>query len=94
MSKVKQELRVITYMCPTHPVELYELVLELLEGSLDCHAVLQYESRSPGPIPGRPDPFSTNKIDLGMNFCSYSILLFYMFLKLTTTLPWGREHVC
>ncbi|CAH0715463.1 unnamed protein product, partial [Brenthis ino] len=64
MSKVKQELCVITYMCPTHPVELYELVLELLEEALDCHAVLQYESRSPGPIPGRPDPFSTNKVDL------------------------------
>ncbi|XP_034832011.1 phosphonates-binding periplasmic protein-like [Maniola hyperantus] len=64
MSVGKLELRVATYMCPTHPVELYELILELLEDAVDCHAVLQYESRSPGPIPGRPDPFTNNKIDL------------------------------
>lgn len=64
MSDEKQDLRVITYMCPTHPVELYELILELLETAIDCHTVLQYESRSPGPLSGRPDPFINNKIDL------------------------------
>ena len=68
MSGEKQDLRVITYMCPTHPVELYELILELLEKAIDCHSVLQYESRSPGPLSGRPDPFINNKVDLGMLF--------------------------
>lgn len=65
MSEDKFELRVVTYMSPSHPVELYELILELLEEAVDCHAVLQYETRSPGPIPGRPNPFVNNKTDLG-----------------------------
>lgn len=64
MSQEKFELRVITYMCPSHPVGMYELIVELLEKALDCHATLQYESRSPGPIAGRPDPFTKDKIDL------------------------------
>ncbi|XP_075977545.1 phosphonates-binding periplasmic protein-like [Anticarsia gemmatalis] len=64
MAQNKQELRVVTYMCPTHPVQLYELILELLEEALDSYTTLQYESRSPGPLPDRPDPFSTNKADL------------------------------
>lgn len=68
MSQEKFELRVITYMCPSHPVEMYELIVELLEKALDCHATLQYESRSPGPIAGRPDPFTKDKIDLGESF--------------------------
>lgn len=65
MSQTKPELRVVTYMCPTHPVQLYELILELLEEALDCHTTLQYESRSPGPFTDRPDPFSTDKVDIG-----------------------------
>ncbi|GBP85218.1 hypothetical protein EVAR_55695_1 [Eumeta japonica] len=60
----KFELRVVTYMCPTHPVELYELILELLEESINCYTTLQYESRTPGPFPDRPDPFITDKVDL------------------------------
>lgn len=51
-------------MCPSHPVQLYEVILELLEQSLECYTTLQYESRAPGPFPDRPNPFSTNKIDL------------------------------
>lgn len=51
-------------MCPSHPVQLYELILELLEDALGCYTTLQYESRSPGPLPDRPDPFSTGKADL------------------------------
>lgn len=65
MSETKQELRVVTYMCPTHPIALYELILEVLEKALDCYTTLQYESRSSGPILDRPDPFSTDKVDLG-----------------------------
>ncbi|XP_046966027.1 uncharacterized protein LOC124534306 [Vanessa cardui] len=72
MSEEKLELRVITYMCPTHPVELYELIIKLLEEALDCYAILQYESRSPGPISGRPNPFTRDKIDLAfMTAASY-----------------------
>lgn len=65
MSEVKPELRIVTYMCPTHPVQLYEVIMELLEEALNCYTSLQYESRSPGPLLDRPDPFTTNKVDLG-----------------------------
>lgn len=65
MAQNKEDLRIVTYMCPSHPVQLYELILELLEDALGCYATLQYESRSPGPLPHRPDPFSTDKVDLG-----------------------------
>ncbi|CAH0691914.1 unnamed protein product [Spodoptera exigua] len=75
MSQNKQELRVVTYMCPTHPIQLYELILELLEEALGCYTTLQYESRSPGPLPDRPDPFSTNKVDLAFMTASAYIKL-------------------
>lgn len=65
MSEPKVDLRVVTYMCPTHPVQLYELILELLEDAIPCYTTLQYESRKPGPLPDRPDPFVTDTIDLG-----------------------------
>ncbi|KAL4715412.1 hypothetical protein ACJJTC_015315 [Scirpophaga incertulas] len=65
MSANKKEIRVITYMCPTHPVQLYELIMSALEEALDCYTCLQYESRSPGPFKDRPDPFATDKVDLG-----------------------------
>lgn len=68
MAENKSDLRVVTYMCPSHPVQLYELILELLEENLDCYATLQYESRSPGPLPDRPDPFSADKADLGKSY--------------------------
>lgn len=61
----KMELRIVTYMSPTHPVQLYELIMEFLESVLDCHTTLQYESRSPGPFLDRPDPFSNDKVDFG-----------------------------
>lgn len=64
MAQNKEDLRIVTYMCPSHPVQLYELILELLEDALGCFATLQYESRSPGPFSDRPDPFSTDKVDL------------------------------
>ncbi|KAI5637252.1 ABC transporter, phosphonate, periplasmic substrate-binding protein domain-containing protein [Phthorimaea operculella] len=72
MSGEKADLRVVTYMCPTHPVELYQLVVELLEAALGCWATLQYEHRGPGPLPDRPDPFTGNKVDVAfMTAASY-----------------------
>ncbi|XP_026761716.2 uncharacterized protein LOC113520552 [Galleria mellonella] len=64
MSTEKPELRIATYMCPTHPVQLYELIMELLEEALECYTTLQYESRKPGPFTDRPDPFINDKVDL------------------------------
>ncbi|KPJ08525.1 hypothetical protein RR48_12278 [Papilio machaon] len=82
MSEEKLELRTVTYMCPTHPVQLYELILELLEDAMDCHTTLQYESRSPGPLRDRPDPFNSNKIDLGRTGFNSSVALVEIFAAL------------
>ncbi|XP_075220057.1 uncharacterized protein LOC142323761 [Lycorma delicatula] len=60
----KKQLRFITYMCPSHPVELYELIMHYLEEKLGCEAYLIYESRSSGPLPGRIDPFTKDIVDI------------------------------
>lgn len=65
MAHTKPEIRLVTYMCPSHPVQLYELIQDLLEETLDCYTSLIYESRNPGPFPDRPDPFGTDKVDIG-----------------------------
>uniref|UniRef100_A0A1B6EHE6 Solute-binding protein family 3/N-terminal domain-containing protein n=1 Tax=Cuerna arida TaxID=1464854 RepID=A0A1B6EHE6_9HEMI len=65
MSRKGGKLRLVTYMCPSHPVELYELIMSYLEESLDCEATLMYESRAGGgPLPDRVDPFTDNSIDI------------------------------
>lgn len=51
-------------MCPSHPVEFYELILQYLEERLNCEGVLIYESRSSGPLKGRTDPFTDNVADI------------------------------
>lgn len=72
MPKSPTKLRVITYMCPSHPVEMYELLMNYLEEELDVEATLIYETRAAGPLPGRCDPFTDNSIDLAfMSTTSY-----------------------
>lgn len=58
------KLRIITYMCPSHPVEMYELLMNYLEEELNVEATLVYETRAGGPLPGRCDPFTDDSIDL------------------------------
>lgn len=58
-------LRLVTYMCPSHPVEMFETIMAYLEEEVKVKAVLQYESRHPGPLPDREDPFEHDLIDLG-----------------------------
>lgn len=61
-----QRLRIATYMCPSQPVQLYELIMDLLEETLDCHTTMIYESRGTGgPLRGRQDPFESDQIDIG-----------------------------
>ena len=67
MASTKPKLRIITYMCPSHPVELYELIMQYLEEEISCHASLLYESRGPGPLADREDPFALDTVDLGNN---------------------------
>ncbi|KAK7791848.1 hypothetical protein R5R35_011051 [Gryllus longicercus] len=76
MSAKKSKLRVITYMCPSHPVELYELLIRYLEEELNCEGYLLYESRNTGPLPDRVDPFTDNIVDIAfMSTSAYIHLL-------------------
>ncbi|XP_049807482.1 uncharacterized protein LOC126250043 [Schistocerca nitens] len=72
----KQKLRLVTYMCPSHPVEMYELIMTYLERYTGLEATLQYESRRAGPLPGRVDPFTDDTVDIGfMSVLSFLELL-------------------
>lgn len=65
MGRKGGKLRLITYMCPSHPVELYELLMVYLEEALDCEATLIYETRGNGPLSDREDPFTADSVDIG-----------------------------
>jgi hypothetical protein len=65
MASSRPKLRIITYMCPSHPVELYELILQYLEEEAGFEASLVYESRGPGPLSDRVDPFTDDSVDMG-----------------------------
>nr|CAD7396157.1 unnamed protein product [Timema poppensis] len=72
----KPKLRLVTYMCPSHPVELYELVLQYLEEQVGCEATLMYESRAAGPLPDRVDPFTSDTVDIAfLSSSAYTKLL-------------------
>nr|CAD7458627.1 unnamed protein product [Timema tahoe] len=76
MSLGKPKLRLVTYMCPGHPVELYELVLQYLEEQVGCESTLVYESRSAGPLPDRVDPFTADTVDIAfLSSSAYTKLL-------------------
>ncbi|KAK7079177.1 hypothetical protein SK128_001481 [Halocaridina rubra] len=49
MEENKNILRLATYMCPSLPVEYYELLAEYLESQLNIQTVLLYNSRRYGP---------------------------------------------
>lgn len=66
----RPKLRLGTYMCPSHPVELYELFMKYLEEELPCEATLVYESRCGGPLPDRVDPFTADTLDIGKLTCT------------------------
>ncbi|KAG8232788.1 hypothetical protein J437_LFUL012681 [Ladona fulva] len=65
----KLKLRIITYLCPGHPVELYETLMSYLEEQIGCEALLIYESRSVKELRDREDPFTANLADLAFMTC-------------------------
>lgn len=69
-------LRVITYLVPGLPVELFETIAQYLESCLKRSTLLIYESRFAGPQNEQLDPFKTNCADLGIIF----IRCFYTFI--------------
>jgi hypothetical protein len=61
----KLKLSLGTYLCPSLPVELFQLLAEFLEQDLECEVTLVYEWRASGPLPDRADPFADNTVHLG-----------------------------
>ncbi|XP_052228447.1 uncharacterized protein LOC127842769 isoform X2 [Dreissena polymorpha] len=66
MAETKERLRMISYLVPSIPVELFELLLEYLEGVTGRQGYLIYESRWTGPPQQRVDPFTSNEVDIGL----------------------------
>src|SRR5207253_1996056 len=64
-------LRVLTYLAPSIPLGLFELVVERLRRVLGVRATLRAEARHSGPPPDVPDPFSADEADLAF-LCSPS----------------------
>lgn len=63
---MEHSLRLVTYLVPSHPVELYECVAHFLEEELNVKATLFYESRDPIDLfDDRPDPFVLGEADIG-----------------------------
>ncbi|KDR08778.1 uncharacterized protein LOC110839251 isoform X2 [Zootermopsis nevadensis] len=87
MENPQPKLRIITYMCPSHPVELYELILQYLEEETGCEASLLYESRSPGQLSDRLDPFTDDSADIGFSTASAYVKLLDTQNKYVELLP-------
>ncbi|WAR01314.1 hypothetical protein MAR_007872 [Mya arenaria] len=65
MTEARENLRAITYLSPSLPVELFETILEYLEEVTGRDGYLTYESRWSGPPKDRVDPFTSNLADIG-----------------------------
>lgn len=63
-----KKLRLITYMSPGIPVELYETIGDYLEQETGMETTLLYESRWAGPPANRKDPFTMDEVDIGKSF--------------------------
>lgn len=85
MASSPRQLRIGTYLCPSLPVELFQLLAEFLEEDLGCETSLMYEWRAAGPIPNRADPFLNNILDLGkftyLNFTAFFIYNYFYFCR-------------
>ena len=65
MSDVKKNLRLITYLSPCIPVEVFETVAHYLEEVTGLDSSLIYESRYLGPPGDKTDPFTADDVDIG-----------------------------
>ncbi|OWF40959.1 uncharacterized protein LOC110463096 [Mizuhopecten yessoensis] len=61
----EKKLRMITYLSPGLPVELFETIMQYLEEVTEKEAYLIYESRWAGPPRDRTDPFTADEVDIG-----------------------------
>lgn len=63
------KLRLITYLSPGIPVEVYETIMYYLEEVTGRKTYLIHESRWSGPPDDREDPFSSDDADIGFMCC-------------------------
>ena len=66
-------LRAVTYLSPSLPLELFELVTEHLADALDREITLEVNDRQSGPMHTDHDPFAADEVDLAF-LCSPSYL--------------------
>ena len=62
-----KKLRLITYLSPGLPVEMFEAIEDYLEEVTGLETSLLYESRWSGPPTDRKDPFTEDEVDIGNN---------------------------
>jgi ABC-type phosphate/phosphonate transport system substrate-binding protein len=60
-----QRLRIITYLSPSIPAELYELIARDLDEQCGVPAELAFESRISGPLAGDDNVFAGDAADVG-----------------------------
>lgn len=63
--KVNKKLRLMTYLSPGIPVEVFETLMRYLEEVTGQDAYLIYESRWSGPPADKTDPFTADEVDIG-----------------------------
>jgi len=73
MSSDRSPLRAITYLAPSHPLELFEILCGVISEATDREVQLAVEKRHSGPMHTDHDPFATDEVDIGF-LCSPSYL--------------------
>jgi ABC-type phosphate/phosphonate transport system substrate-binding protein len=68
-------LRLISYLSPSIPAELYELIARDLAEQCGVATDLTFEERISGPLAGDDDPFAAGAVDVGF-VCSPSFRFF------------------
>src|SRR5262245_22843897 len=82
MDSAASPIRFITYLSPSLPRGLFELIVRSVGAQLQMPVTLHVEERFSGPPPGRPDPFSEGRVDVGF-LCSVP----YLWLSARTPSP-------
>ena len=73
MADENKKLRLITYLSPGYPVELFQVYQYYLEEVLKKDIILIVESRQSGPLIGKEDLFTTDDVDIGKYMYIYML---------------------
>lgn len=61
-------LRLITYLIPSLPLELFQTYQYYFEEVFGCETLLSVETRWSAPPRDRVNPFTSDAVDIGMQF--------------------------